>query len=79
MAASKTLARLQDTIDRRCDANDFPKSTCRRKALRLYSILSRKYPGGALTDKYRHLYRSHRAAAAFFEPITAEDAENEVR
>lgn len=69
-----TLLRLQQTIDRRCESYDFPASTARRKARRLYYILVNHNPrGAALRNASIKLQRCHSAAATFFESITVRD------
>lgn len=68
---SNALARLQRTVDRRCDANDFPLAVCKRKARRLYYIVTKLNPGKqALRTRREKLNRHNRVAATLFEPIT---------
>lgn len=73
-AQHKTLARLQASIDRRCDAEDFPPSTARRKAIRLYDILARRAPKAkrrAFTTARWQMSKTPRGAR-FFEAIVKE-------
>lgn len=70
-AQHKTLSRLEATIDRRCDALNFPPSTARRKAIRLYDILARRAPKAkrrAFTTARWAMCKTPKGAR-FFEPI----------